>query len=145
MIEVRHRKGDVVGELNDEYLDSDGSWSFVGFLAGMTALGALIAIEIEAEVESFAAAVLWGAAVSTGLVLTAINVWSAIQRAIWRRTRGYPYMVGDAVEVTRGRYRSIRGRIVSIGQFEASYQIDLQNVGQGVCGWINAAKLRRVA
>ncbi len=123
-----------IADDSDEDQSNGGVGWFVAFLAATTSVGTLITVFVECTGSSWAFAILCGAAGSPTLMWTALIVWTAIKRSIWRRMRGYQFQVGDIAQVTRGPLSGEHGRVVAIGPFEMSYKIELENTATFATG-----------
>jgi hypothetical protein len=83
-------------------------------------LATLVAIVVAAALQSrgfqSVSAILAGAGVGVLVVTLALSAIQAARCLIWRKTRGYPFYIGDEVEVTSDPNLGARGRVVAVGQ-----------------------------
>jgi hypothetical protein len=127
-------------------LPPNGSiWIVLAWLAGMVVLAIVLAESAMDDGSTYFFAVLYGAAGATAIVLGALSVYWAIRRDRWRRERGFPFQVADAVEVTSGPYCGRRGKIESYDQGEFYFHVTLDgDESRTEPAWFRVTELRKV-
>lgn len=105
----------------------------------------LFASEFQERGSARVVAAFTGAACGVALVWMAWAMTFSVWRAIWRRTRGYPFAIDDVVEVTSGDKRGRTGRVRSYDQAVWHFQVDVEaSAGKEEPQWISAGRLRKV-
>jgi len=112
----------------------------VCFLLLAVALGIGLAIRMVDRGIGYGSSVLFGATCGVlGAWLVGV-LYQSLRCVFWRFTRGYPFVAGDVVEVTRGPRRGSLGSVVSVGQAPWDLEVALQ--GEEGTQWFSAGQVR---
>jgi hypothetical protein len=126
---------------------SERGWRFLllSWLTATVALAVVIAASFEQRGESRFTSVVYGAAVATSITVIALTLYGVGCRAVWKRVRGYPFRIGDIVTITSGPHSGMHGQVVSVGQGEFDFRVELgsEDTG-GESYWFQVTKLRKL-
>ncbi len=114
----------------------------VALLLVTVGAGVHICLELLDRGCGYLAAVACGAAGAVLLIVRLCSLGFTATSLVWRYTRGYPFIPGDLVIVTRGPWVGASGRVVAPDQAGIEYEVALGDDGQRV--WLHASQLRRV-
>jgi len=121
-------------------------WSLISFLLATVLLSAWIALEFEGQDIPRIPSVFFAAFLATCVSVHIAASYGGAVRAFWRRTRGYPFVRGDSVEVIRGPLRGAQGHIISLDQGHWNFGIAFGDPeGDYTSEWLSAWKLRKVS
>ncbi|MCA9012421.1 MAG: hypothetical protein KDB01_21870 [Planctomycetaceae bacterium] len=88
--------------------------------------------------------VLFSAAFGVFAIAEGTAVIFCVRKAIWRRTRGYPFKCGDLVCVTDGRKQKTIGRVLAHDQAARYYHVLLNDESDlSTRCWLAANELER--
>jgi hypothetical protein len=106
-------------------------------------LGTLIAVVAESRGCSRFGSIAMGAGYSVVGSWFVGYLYGSARCAVWRLTRGYPFVKGDIVTITSGPHRGDCGRVVTIGQAPWILGIELDKSNQ--ITYFSVGELKRSA
>jgi hypothetical protein len=112
------------------------------YLVAAVLLGLVVAIVSENRGSSRLSSIALGATFGFFATWLPLVLVQSIRCALWRFTRGYPFVQGSIVHITSGPHRGRCGRLVGVGHVPWIVEVEFLTSERGR-NWYSAGRLRQ--